>query len=86
MAESIRLSSGALLSKDAVKDLAIKCCHQRLLHELHVVNPRVIVPLGNVELKQLTNITNAKIYAYRGSIQEIDTEALIDQYNKMRYV
>lgn len=75
-ADKVRLSNGVELPKDTVKQMAAECCKQRLLDELRVVDPVVIVPLGSVALKQLTGIAKAKIYSYRGSRLEVDLDAL----------
>ena len=36
----------------------------------------VIVPLGNIALRAVTGISNAKIYSYRGSRIEVDLDVL----------
>lgn len=77
-AERIRLSNGAELPKDTVKQLAAQCCRQRLLDELRVVDPVVVVPLGNIALRAVTGIINAKIYSYRGSRTEVDLTVLAE--------
>jgi len=77
--EKVKLATGAILPKDTVMELAAACCHRRLIDELRVVNPNpsfVIVPLGNTALRALTGIAKAKIYAYRGSIQQVDIHGI----------
>lgn len=54
------------------------CCRQRLIDELRVVDPVVVIPLGNYALRALTGNDGAKIYSYRGSRQETDLAALSD--------
>lgn len=75
-AERVRLSNGAELPLEAVKMLAAQCCHRRLIDELRVVDPVVVVPLGNIALRAVTGIVNAKIYSYRGSRLEVDLAAM----------
>jgi uracil-DNA glycosylase len=58
--------------------MATACCRHRLIDELRVVDPVVIIPLGNYALQTLTGNDGAKIYNYRGSRQEIDLAALSD--------
>ena len=76
--EIIKLSNGAELLRDTVQQLATECCEQRLLNELFVVDPVVVVPLGSIALRQITGITAASIYAYRGSRTEINLGALAE--------
>jgi len=75
-AEKVKLANGAMLPKEMVKEMAANCCRQRLISELQVVDPVVVVPLGNIALRTLTQITRAKIYGYRGSRLEVDLLAL----------
>ena len=82
--EPVKLSSGAVLPIDTVKELSRLCCHRRLIEELRAVNPEVIVPLGRLALKSLSGIPNASIYAYRGSRMEIDLHAMAEQLEKER--
>ena len=79
-ARAVRLATGAILPKMTVKALAVHACRKRLLWELMVVtqrNPRaVIIPVGNYALRALTHRKGAKVYAYRGSILNVDLERL----------
>jgi DNA polymerase len=74
--EKVRLSTGAVLPKDTVQEMASRCCRLRLIHELQTVNPRVIMPLGETALQSVIGVPGAKIYPYRGSIQEVNLQAL----------
>ena len=80
MPREVRLQSGAVLTKAEVKTLSTQSCRRRLIGELLTVtknNPdAVIVPMGNKALRALCDRENAKIYAYRGSIMEVDLEKL----------
>jgi uracil-DNA glycosylase len=75
-AEKVKLDNGAMLPKETVKEMAANCCRQRLISELKVVDPVVVVPLGNIALRTLTQIQRAKIYAYRGSRIEVNLAEL----------
>lgn len=75
-ARTVRLSNNALYPKMIVKAKAAACCRQRLLQELITVNPAVIVPVGNWALWAVTDIPKAKIFAYRGSIIDVDLQDL----------
>jgi len=59
-----------------VKAVAAQCCRRRLLSELVVVDPIVVVPLGNWALWSSSDIPNARIYAYRGSRLEVNLQEL----------
>lgn len=74
---SVRLDNGAWLPEKTVTALALDCCRERLLHELITVDPLVIIPVGNHALKAVTNIANAKVYAYRGAIMETDLRRVL---------
>lgn len=77
-ARNVKLASGAKLPKMAVKAMAAKACRLRLINEMRAINPKVIVPLGNWALWALTDIPDARIHAYRGSIIEKDLDAFAD--------
>jgi len=77
--ERVKLSNGAELPRETVQQMAVECCKLRLLDELQVIDPVVIVPLGSIALKQLTGVLKAKIYGYRGSRSEIDLAALAER-------
>ena len=70
--EDVLLTTGAVLPRDTVRKMAAEHCHRRLIDELTVVNPTVIVPLGTVALHQLLGKKHAGIYGYRGSISEVN--------------
>ena len=76
----VRLSTGATLSKSRVLELSARACYKRLIGELLYVtqnDPKsVIIPVGNVSLRSLTKRKGAKVFAYRGSIQELDLQVL----------
>jgi uracil-DNA glycosylase family 4 len=80
--ERVRLDNGAVLPREVVQQMATECCHRRLLDELRVVDPVVIVPLGNVALKHLTGVSGAKIFSYRGSISEVDLGLLVERLQR----
>jgi uracil-DNA glycosylase len=77
-ARKIKLSTGAVLSLPEVKARAARACRRRLLKELIQVDPVVIVPLGNWALWSLSDIPNARIYAYRGSRSVADLPHLLE--------
>jgi DNA polymerase len=81
-AERVRLENGATLGRDEVQKLAAVCCSFRLASELVAVDPVVLVPLGNVALRQLTQIQQAGIYAYRGSRLEVNLPALAERLQR----
>lgn len=76
----IKLKTGAEISMVEVKDNATDCCRLRLIQELRWVtqdNPdAVIVPIGKLAIRSLTDIKKPKIYAYRGSRMQVDLAAL----------
>jgi uracil-DNA glycosylase family 4 len=74
----IKLYSGAILPHLVVKAMAAKACRQRLVQEILAVDPAVIVPLGNWALWSLSDIPNSRIYAYRGSIIDVDLNSFAD--------
>jgi len=78
-ARNVKLPNGAITPKLKVKSQAAQCCRPRLLAELAVVDPIVIVPLGNWALWALSDIPNARIYAYRGSRIAVDLIDLLDR-------
>jgi len=73
--EKVELETGAIIPKDTVMKLAQQCCLRRLISELRIVDPVVIIPLGKWALTSITGLFNAKIYSYRGSRMEIDLES-----------
>ena len=77
--EKVRLSTNAVLGKDEVQKIAADCCFHRLIDELRVVDPVVIVPMGTLACQQLNQVEHGGIYAYRGSISEIDLEAVAEE-------
>jgi len=72
----VQLSTGVTLPIERVKWLSVQCCrprlHAELEHVLRGVNGQrpVIVPLGNLAMKMITNRPLARIMKYRGSIME----------------
>jgi len=84
-AEKVQLSNGAVLEKTVVQQMAAACCYRRLVDELCAVDPVVCIPLGNVALRQLTQIPNAGIYNYRGSRTEVNLAALSDRLQRQAY-
>jgi uracil-DNA glycosylase family 4 len=78
-ARSVRLDTGAVIPQMTVKATAGKCCRERLLTELAMVDPVVIVPLGNWALWSIADIPKAKIYAYRGSRIDVDIEEVLQR-------
>lgn len=83
----VKLSSGATLREAQVAMMAANCCRKRLIYELMVVTQcdpgAVIVPLGNIALQMLTRRRGARVFAYRGTIQHIDLQALWTELNAM---
>jgi len=63
--------NGVQLNPDQVVKLSAQHCRTRLINELAIVKPRVVVGLGAVALRSLYD-TNAKIMERRGAIHEID--------------
>ena len=76
---SVKFPNGATLPVVRVKVLSAIACRQRLIQELIAVDPVVIVPLGNFALWALSDMENARIYAYRGSRIEVDLKTLSDR-------
>jgi len=84
MPREVRLQSGAVLTMSEVKTLSTHSCRRRLIGELLTVTENhpdsVIVPMGNHALRALAPQDRArdkmKIYAYRGSIMEVDLNKL----------
>jgi len=74
MPERVKLENGAFLPKETVQELAAKYCRRRLIDELRVVDPAVIIPLGKIALRAITGLEHAKIYAYRGSRTEVNLD------------
>jgi len=66
------MANGIVLEKEKVKVLSVAACRQRLIEELCIVNPRVIVTMGNMALWAIKDMPNAKITDYRGSIMQVD--------------
>jgi len=62
----IRLTSGVLLPEQLVKAMSAQACRERLLRELLIVQPKVIVPVGNFALWALTDVPKMSIFDYRG--------------------
>lgn len=77
-ARKIKLANNAVIYLPQVKATAAQCCRRRLLSELVVVDPVVIVPLGNWALWATSDIPNARIYAYRGSRIEVEIAELAE--------
>lgn len=79
----IKLVTGAEVSREECLATAMACCRRRLVSELITVtqaDPRAtIIPVGKLALRALTNIKDPKIYAYRGSVIQIDLQALWEE-------
>lgn len=79
----VRLTTGAVLKEPQVKVIAAMCCRRRFIGELLYVTQgdpsAVIVPLGNIALQMLSRRRNARIYAYRGAVMQIDLPALWEE-------
>lgn len=84
-AEKVRLETSAVLSKDEVQKYAAVCCFRRLVDELRVVDPVVVIPLGNIALRMLRQSQRAGIYAYRGSRMELDLAAMSDLLHRQSH-
>lgn len=78
-ARQIKLPSGAVIPKATVKAQAAAACRGRLLAEMALVDPVVIVPLGNWALWALSDIPKSRIFAYRGSRLDVDLRALLEK-------
>lgn len=82
----VQFRSGAELSEDQVQQMAIACCRRRLIGELLYVTQgspsAVIVPLGNYSLSMLGPRPNMRIFAYRGSVMQIDLFKLWEEVNQ----
>lgn len=76
----VKLATGFTLRKQQVINLSAAACRKRLIYELLYVTAgdpsAVIVPLGNVALQALTLRKGSRVYAYRGSMQQVDLNAL----------
>lgn len=81
-ARKIKLKTGAIIPLLQAKAMAASACRSRLLGELVMVDPVVVVPLGNWALWSLSDIPDARIYAYRGSRIERDLASLLDLVNR----
>jgi uracil-DNA glycosylase len=46
--------------------MSAQACRERLLRELLIVQPKVIVPIGNLALWALTDVPKMSIFDYRG--------------------
>jgi DNA polymerase len=81
----VRLATGAELSEAQVAVISAKACRRRLIGELFAVtggNPNaVIVPLGNIARQMLSSRRGGGVWAYRGSIETIDLQALWNKVN-----
>ena len=81
----VKLASGAVLREAQVAIMAAQCCRKRLIYDMMVVTQcdpgAVIVPLGNIALQMLTKRKNARVFAYRGTVQHIDLQALWAELN-----
>lgn len=75
--DKVKLASGAWLPEETVKRLALQCCQRRLIDELRIVKPKVIIPVGSWALRGLGLYgAKASVYAYRGSVQPVDLDEL----------
>lgn len=81
-AREIKLPSGAILPLPVVKAMAAAACRRRLLHELIQVGAKVVIPVGNWALWSLSDIPNARIFAYRGSRIDADFEGLLERIDR----
>lgn len=72
----VRLDNGAYLPEDVVRSLATEACRQRLLDELRVIDPLVIIPMSDNALQTLNGVKGASPYAYRGSIIQVGLQSL----------
>ncbi len=73
----ITLSNGAVIPEQQVKVMSAWACRQRLLRELLMVGPQVVVPIGNFALWAVSDLPDASIFAYRGSRLDLDLEAVL---------
>lgn len=76
MKRKVTLENGGILNMEQVQSLATAACRHRLVEELRVVDPVVIVPLGSWSLWALGDLPHSKIYSYRGSRIFVDLDIL----------
>jgi len=76
-ASDVRLETGAKLPKKTVIKLAAECCRARLISELKIIKPEVIIPVGADALQAVTGVAKPSIKAYRGSILQVDLQAMV---------
>jgi len=74
----IMLTNGFKLDEAYIKALAAQACRGRLVNELRIVRPRVVVAIGNYALWALSDIPGAKVFDYRGSRLPLNLDALAD--------
>lgn len=79
MDERVKLSSGAVVSREESKRLANFYCRPRLLSELQLVRARVVIPVGNWALRTLSGVEEAKIFSYRGSITRTNLHQRLEE-------
>jgi len=65
------------LDTDTVKELSVRACRPRLLEELLLIQPKVIVPAGALAMWSLTG-RNEGITARRGAIHQPQLEQLLE--------
>jgi uracil-DNA glycosylase len=73
----VQLANGLEIPEETVKSLAARACRARLIQELIIVAPTVVVPIGNWALWSLSDIPRAKITDYRGARLEVDLPTLL---------
>jgi uracil-DNA glycosylase len=85
----VKLSTGAVLSEQVVKNISAQACRRRLIGELIAVtrgvSNYVIMPMGNIALQMLKpERKGARVYQYRGAVMDIDLEQLWIEVNRNR--
>lgn len=85
----VRLSNGAVLSKEETKWMSAKYCRRRLLFELqHVINGNdnaVIVPIGKLALWSCSTLVKPSIGKYRGAVIRQDLNETLQEANEVLF-
>lgn len=75
----IKLPNGAEIPLPLAQQMAASACRIRLLRELQIVSPIVIVPMGNWALWALSDIPRAKIMNYRGAVMPFNVADMAER-------
>jgi len=80
--KDITLNTGAVIPGEQTKRWSSWACRARLLEELILINPVVIVPIGALALASVTTLVGPSIFAYRGSRIDSDLGRLLDEVRR----